>query len=52
MQKFQGQGSNLHYSSNPSHSRDNTRFLLLCSPKGILKSYLFIRTLSNIGFEP
>ena len=52
MQKFQGQGSNLHYNCNLSHSRDNTRFLPLCITKRILKSYLFIRTLSNIGFEP
>ena len=27
IQKFPGQGSNLHYSSDPSHSSDNTRSL-------------------------
>ena len=27
MQKFSGQGLNPYYSSDPSHSNDNTRFL-------------------------
>ena len=41
MQKFPGQGSNTHHSSDPNHSSDNTRSLTL-RPPGNSQMYYFV----------